>query len=164
MASVYANVSVLFKHSLLDREHRADLLLRLQFDQIDDRLALAGSRSFRNLIDVQPVHDAAVREEQDDVVTVRIEQMLHMILFLGLHADDPDSAAVLRLIRIRRHPLDIAGARYGDHAGVARNQIRHVNISFIEGDLCPAGIRVLVLDLLELLLDDADAQLAGGQK
>ena len=159
-----AELFVFFEHFLFDREHSTDLFVRFQLDQVDDRFAFAGSCAFGDLIDVQPVHDAAVREEEDQVVAVRIEQVFHMVLLLGLHADDADSAAMLGLIGVRRNAFDVSGVGDRNDTGVTRDKVGNVNIALVERDFGAPGIGVFVLDFLKFLFDDAEAEVAGRQK
>ena len=67
--------------------------------QVDDRAALRLARPERQLVHLQPVDLADVREEEDVVVRRRDEEMLDVVLVLQLHAHDADAAALLLAVR-----------------------------------------------------------------
>ena len=56
---------VVLLRELLHREERRDLLVRLELDQVHDRLPLAARPDVGHLVDLEPVGAAAVREDHD---------------------------------------------------------------------------------------------------
>ena len=152
------------EHGFVQSQHGFDLFARFDLDQVDDRLALAGAGAFRNVVNVHPIHVAAVGEVEDQVVAVRIEEVFHMVLVLGFHADDADATAVLRAVGIGRNALDVAGIGDRDHAGMARDQVGVIQVAFVVGDLGAALVGVFGLDFQQFGLDDAEPEFAAGQQ
>lgn len=66
---------------------------------------------------------AGVREEHEKSVAVSRDDVLYVILFLGRHADDALSAALLRRVGIRRLTLDVSAVSHRDDTGVALDEI-----------------------------------------
>ena len=67
---------------LAHRNHRLDLRLGGDVDQVDDRLALRRAAGLRNFVDLEPEAAAVVGEAQDVVVRRADEEMLDEILVL----------------------------------------------------------------------------------
>ena len=84
---------------LHDRAHRLALPER---QQVDDRATLRLARAERQLVHLQPVDLAHVREEEDVVVRRGDEEMLDVVLVLQLHPHHADAAALLLLVRGHR--------------------------------------------------------------
>ena len=93
----------------LDREQRGDLLAVFHRHEVGDRLALAAGADVGNLVDLQPVGAAAVREDHDVGVRRRDEEVADEVLFARAHADAALAAAALRAVGGDRRPLDVAG-------------------------------------------------------
>src|SRR5262249_41786505 len=127
---------VLFE--LLHRHHRGDLFAFFHRDEIGDRFALAAGAHVGNLVHLQPVGAAAVRENHDVGVSRRDEEMADEILVARPHADASLAAAALVAIRRDCRPLDVAGVAHRD---------RHVFL----------GDQILDGDLARLALDDLRA-------
>ena len=81
----------------IDRAHRLVLAER---QQVDDRAALRLARAERQLVHLQAVDLADVREEEDVVVRRGDEEMLDVVLVLQLHPHDADAAALLLAVRV----------------------------------------------------------------
>ncbi len=79
-----------------DGAHRLALPER---QQVDDRAALRLARAERQLVHLQPVDLADVREEEDVVVRRGDEEVLDVVLVLQLHAHHADAAALLLAVR-----------------------------------------------------------------
>ena len=73
-----------FAHGL----HRRDALTLAELQQVDDRLAARAAARQRQLLDLEPVALAAVREAQQRIVAVRDEQLVDEVLVLdgGRHS------------------------------------------------------------------------------
>src|SRR6266542_1887188 len=84
---------------LTHRNHRLDLRVRLNVDQVDDRLSTSGAACLRDLVDLEPEAAAVVAEAEDVVVRRADEQSLDEILFLETLTAQPASAAALLAIR-----------------------------------------------------------------
>ena len=84
---------------LLHRQHRGDLLAVLHRHEVGDRLAFAAGTDVRNLVDLQPVGAAAVREDHDVGVRRGDEQVADEILVARAHADAALAAAPLVAVR-----------------------------------------------------------------
>src|SRR5665647_1903796 len=63
----------------------ADLLVLAQRQQVHDVLALGVAPGQRQLVDLEPVHLADAREEEQEVVRAGDEEMLDLVLFLEIH-------------------------------------------------------------------------------
>src|SRR5215510_14053332 len=70
------------------RDTGGDLLPLAQRQEVHHRLALGLAPSFRDLVHLQPVNLAAIREEEQERVRGGHEQVGDDVLFLGLHAGD----------------------------------------------------------------------------
>ena len=90
---------VFLLRELLHGEQRRDLLVGLELHEVDDRLALAAGADVGDLVDLQPVDAAAVREDQDVGVRRRDEEVADEVLLARAHADAPLAAAPLRAVR-----------------------------------------------------------------
>ena len=80
------------------REQRGDLLAFLHRHEVGDRLALAAGADVRNLVDLQPVGAAAVREDHDVRVRGGDEEVADEVLFARAHADAALAAAALHAV------------------------------------------------------------------
>src|SRR5262249_2973588 len=86
-----------------------------QGEEVHHGLALGLPAAFGNLVDLEPMHLAAVGEEEQVAVGGGHAQVVHDVLFLGLHAHHALAAASPTPIRLDVRALDVAGARDGDH-------------------------------------------------
>src|SRR5262249_45647439 len=125
---------------LLDRHHRGDLLALFHRDEIGDRLPLAARTDVGNLVDLQPVRAAAIRENHDVGVRRRDEQMADEILVACPHADAALAAAALIAIRRDRRPLDVAGVADRDRHVFLGDQIFDVDLARLPLDHLRAPI------------------------
>ena len=83
------------------------------------------------------------------------DDLFDKVFFLGGHADDALAAAVLRSVGIGGQALDIAGIGQREHTGVTLDQILEVDIFLCLDDRRAALVGELILDLGELVADDA---------
>lgn len=79
----------LIVRKLLNREHCGDFFAVFQFQQVDNVHALSRTAGLRNLVALQLVNLAAVREEQDGVVRGCGENVLCEVLLTVLIAETP---------------------------------------------------------------------------
>ena len=86
--SLTASIAAIFSPSSIDT-------------QVGDRLALAAGADVRDLVDLQPVGAAAVREDHDVGVRRGDEQVADEVLVARPHADAALAAAPLVAIRSR---------------------------------------------------------------
>src|SRR6185436_9957430 len=114
---------------LFDRQRRRDLLAFLHRHQVGDRLALAVGADVRDLVDLQPVGAAAVRENHDVGVRRGDEQVADEVLGAGAHADAPLAAAALVAVGRDRRPLDVAGVADGDRHVLFGDQVLDVDLA-----------------------------------
>ena len=97
-------------------------------------------------------------------MTVRIEQLCHMIVFLRFHTDHTHTAAMMRGVGIRRHAFDVAGIGNRDHTGMTRDQVRNIDIAVIVCDLGAAFVRVAFFHIDEFFLDEIHAFFTAGKQ
>ncbi|CDE30355.1 val start codon [Ruminococcus sp. CAG:403] len=135
-------------------QHCCNLLTITQRQQVDDVIASGGLGTFRNLIALQPVHNALVADEENVIVRGADKHLADEILFPLLHAGNASSASALGLIDIHRHPLHVAVVGIGHHAFLNRNEVFNVHFSADRFNLCPAGIAVLPADFFQILQDN----------
>ena len=107
----------------LHGEQRRDLLALLHRDEVGDRLALAAGADVGNLVDLQPVGAAAVREDHDVGVRRGDEEVADEVLLARAHADAPLAAAALRAVGRDRRALDVAGVGDRDRHVLVGDQV-----------------------------------------
>ena len=83
-------------------DHGAHLLVLAEREQVLDRPPLRLARAERELVHLQPVDLADVREEEDVVVRRGDEQVLDVVVVLQLHPHHADAAAALLTVRGHR--------------------------------------------------------------
>ena len=131
----------------LDGEERRDALAFLHRDEVGDRLAAAVGADVGDLVDLQPVRAAAVREDHDVGVRRRDEEVRDEILFARAHADAALAAAPLVAVVRDRGPLDVAGVADRDRHVFFGDQVFDAELAFLGEDLRPARVAVLLLNL-----------------
>ena len=97
---------------LHDRAHRLALAER---QQVHDRAALGLARAERQLVHLQAVDLADVREEEDIVVRRGDEEVLDVVVLLQVHAHHALAAPPLLAVSRDREPLDVVRAGDRDH-------------------------------------------------
>lgn len=80
------------------------------------------------------------------------EQLFHKIFILAGQGCDAAAAAALRLIRIRRLPLDVACVRQREHAFLLGDEILNIHFAGDMGNLGTAVIAVLFTHGVQLIL------------
>ena len=124
-------------------------------DQVADVFALAGGADVGNFVDLQPVDAAGVGEDEDVGVGGGDEQMLDEILVAGLHAGAARAAAALHAVGGDRRALHVAGVADGDRDLLVGDQVFEMDFGGFVFDDGAALVAVELLDLFELLDDDA---------
>src|SRR5690606_38543908 len=146
-----------------DRHQRADRLIGLQRDQIDDRHALGGAPGVRQLVHLELVDPAARREEEQRVVCAGRDQVLDVVFLGHLEPGNAAAAAMLRAVGVMRQALDIAALGQGDHDVDLGDQVLVGQVADGLDDARAAHVTVLVAQLDEIFLDDVEDQLLAGQ-
>ena len=138
----------------LDRQHRVDLFVCLQRQQVHDRLAARAPARLRHLVHLQPVRLAVVREAQDRVVRIGDEQLVDEILVLDLGRGAAATAALLRPVVVDRLRLGITAVRQGHNDLRARDQVLDAEVAVVIHDLGAARVGEVVAHLGEFAADD----------
>src|SRR6185503_10033701 len=152
---------VLFE--LLDGQQRGDAFALLHRHQVGDRLAAAVWADIGNLVHLEPVGAAAIREDHDVGVGRRDEEMADEILFARAHADPALAAAPLVPVVRDRSPLDVAGVADRDRHVFLGNQVLDPEFAFLRQDLRAPIIPVPVPHRPQLVDDDLHQQLFARQ-
>ena len=118
-------------------------------------LALGVAPGQRQLVDLEPVHLADAREEEQEVVRAGDEEVLDLVLFLELHAGHADAAALLLAIGRDRDAFHVPGLGDRDRHLLLGDEVLEVELAHVGDDLGAAVVVVEPLDLEQLRLDDA---------
>ena len=135
-------------------KHRGNALALLQIQEIRKMEAAGCLRAVRDLVAFELVHVALVRDKEDIVMRRADEHFLNEILLALLHALHAASAALLRLVFIERHALDIALVGIGDNAVLDLDELLDVQLAGDLGDLGAALVGEFPSDLAKLLGND----------
>src|SRR5438128_4304864 len=127
-----------FCGEFLDGEERRNAFPFLHLHEIRDRLALSTWTDVRDLVDLEPVGAAAVREDHDVRVGGRDEEVAHEILFARAHADAPLAAAALHPVGRDGGSLDVARIRDRDRHVLIGNQVFDPELAALVDDLGPS--------------------------
>src|SRR5262249_32975150 len=146
-----------------DRDAGGHGLALGQGEHVHDGLALGLAPALGNLVHLEPVHLALVREEEQIRVGGGDEEVLDDILFLRLHAGDALAPALLAAIRLDVRPLDVAGARDRDHHLLVGEEVLDGWSGGLLEDLRAPLVAEVTLQRGELVLDDAHQALLGGE-
>ena len=125
---------------LLHGEHRGDLLAVFHRHEVGDRLALAAGADVGNLVDLEPVGAAAIREDHDVGVRRRDEQVADEVLVARAHADAALAAAALVPVGRDGGPLDVAGVGDGDRHVLFGDQVLDAQLAGLAFDDLGAAI------------------------
>src|SRR5579871_6229450 len=120
-------------------------------------LALTRRGRIWNFVDLEPVHPALVRENQQIAVRGRDDQVLQEILRARPHADAALAAAYLPAIAVHRRALQVAAVGHRDRHIFHRHQVFQPDLARVFHDLRAALVAVILLDLFQFL-DDQVAQ------
>ena len=146
--------SVEFLHG----DHRGELLAGFHLHEVRDRLALAVGADIRDLVDLQPVGAAAIREDHHVGVRRGHEQVIDDVLFARPHADAALAAAVLRAIGRDRRALDVAGIRDRHRDVFLGDQVFDAELALFLDQLCAARIGKLRLHGAQFVENDLQQQ------
>ena len=139
---------------LFDGEERGDPLASFHRHQVGDRLTATIRPNVRNMVHLQPVRPAAVREDHDVGMCRGDEEMTDEVLFARAHANAAFAAAALVPVVGDRRPLDVAGVADGDRHVFFGDQILDAELAFFGEDLGSAWVAVLLLNGAQLVDDD----------
>src|SRR5215831_19150815 len=145
------------------RHARRDLLAVAEGQEVHHRLALGLAPALGDLVHLEPVDLAAIREEEQVRMGGGDEEIGDDVLFLRLHAGHALAAAALAPIGLDVGALDVAGARDRDHHLLVGQQVLDRQLGGLGQDLGAPHVAVLVLDRQELGPDDRHQLGVGGQ-
>jgi len=131
-----------------------DPLVWLQLQQVDNGLATRRPAQGWDLVDLQPVGLALVREEEQVVPGGGGEDICHELLALRLGSYYPLAAPPLAAICGERLPLDVAGGGDGHSHILLLNQVLVGDLAVGLNDGGPPLVTVIFSQLRQLLLDD----------
>src|SRR5262245_2182384 len=145
------------------RNARRDLLALAESQEVHHRLALGLASALGDLVHLEPVDLAAIREKEQIRVRGGDEELRDDVLFLRLHAGHALAAAALTPIRLDVGALDVAGARDRDDHLLVGQQVLDRQLGGLGQDLGAPRVAVLVLDRDQLRSDDRHQLRVGGQ-
>ena len=141
------------------RQHGGYLLAARDLQQVDDRRAARLPPGFRNLVALQAVHPAQIREEHDLLVRAGHKHLRGVVRLLHVHAGYAAAAAVLRPVDGGGNTLHIPFMGHGDHHVFFLDQVFDIDIVFGHGQLTAPFVAVFVADLADLGLDYVHQQM-----
>ena len=130
--------------------HRHHPLAVAERQHVHERLALRGARALRQLVDLQPVDLAPVREEEQEVVGRADVQVLDVVILLQVHPHHPDAAPALLAVGGDRKALRVAGVGDRDHHLLVGDHVLDVHVALEVGDLGTPLVPVASLDFVQL--------------
>ena len=136
------------------RHDRGDCLVWLKRQQIDQRLATCLRISFRQSVHLEPINNAAGREEQNRRMGVADEDLADEILITGRHPCPALAAPTLSTIARKRHALDVTAMTDGNHHVFALDKIFDIGIELGLLDRRPPRCCKLFLDRLHFIARD----------
>ena len=139
-----------------DLNDRRDFLVLVKLQQVDDGRALRRAAGLGNLVCLEMVDAAAVREEQNRIVRRRNQEILDKVFLLRRHALDALASAVLAAVRIEGDALDVVVVRQRDNDIFLSDEVFDIDFARVDRQARAAGIAELLLDVRELRLDDAE--------
>ena len=104
-------------------DNRGYLFALGKVENIHDIHALCRSRRLGYLVALLDKQLSEVREHEQVIVAVRDKHILDIVLVARCHGGNSLAAAVLCLIKVDSHTLDIAGVCHGDNALVLLYEI-----------------------------------------
>ena len=137
----------LLSSNSLHGQQRRDAFALLHRHQVGDRLAAAVRTDVGNLVHLQPVGAAAVRENHDVGVRRGHEQVADEVLFAGPHADPALAAAALVPVVGDRGALDVAGVGHRDRHVFLGDQVASAELAGLGQDFGATVIAVLLDDV-----------------
>src|SRR3989442_86714 len=146
-----------------DGDAGGDALVLTERQQVHHGLALGLAPALRNLVHLEPVHLAEVREKEEVGVGRGDEDIRDDVLLLRLHPGHALAAAALAPVGLDVSPLDVAGARVRDDHLLVGEQVLDRELGRLGQDFRAARIAVLFLDGQELRPDDRHQFRVGGE-
>ena len=134
---------VLAVYEFVDGEQRGYLFALGEFEYVGDEGAARRAAVFGDLVRLLDVDAAGVGEHHQVGVGIDGEHGPDVVLLLGLHADNALAAAVLGGVGVGGQTLDVTGARHGDDAGVALDEVLDLDIVLGGDDGGAAVVAVL---------------------
>ena len=144
-------------------EHVGDVFALFELQEVDDVHPLGGTAAFRNLVAFQAVNPPEIGDEEDVVVGRADEEFFDKVFFLARDTRHAAAAALLGLVNVHRHALDVARMGGGNDAVFLRNEIFDVHFAADRLNIGAARIVEFALDFAQFFFDDLDHQLMIGQ-
>ena len=141
----------------------ADGVVGFYHEDVLDGASLGGAVAFRNLIYLEPVAAALLREQEQGAVRIGDIDVLDKVFVTGGAALHAHAAAVLGAEFRERGALDITQVADGNHLVFIGIEVLGVEFVIGQGNLRAAGVSVAGLEVLRLFLDDAELELHGAQ-
>ena len=145
-------------------DHRADLFIGLDLQDVDDVRAAGVAPGLRDLVALLDIDPSAVGEEQDVVVGRGGKDRLGIVLVLGGHGSDAAAAAALGAVFADGQALDIAAVGQRVDALLLLDEILDIDLVLDVLDLGAALVAVLVADRDQLLLEHLADHLRRGEQ
>ncbi len=116
-------------------DHRFDLFVRVELQKVDDSSAPRRSVHQGDLVGLQPVDLALVCEEEQVRVGARGEHPHEQIVVFEAGTLHTAATAALSTEDIGRDGLHVAALTEGDHDVLVVDEVLHLHVAGIEGDL-----------------------------
>ena len=146
------------------RQNRHDRFAFGDVEQVHDRLALARTGAFRNLVDRQGVDAAEVAEAQGLVVAAGRDDAVDLVAFLELGSGLALTAATLAAVFGKRLALDVAFTGKRHHHRFFRHEVERIEVRIARRiDFRAAFIAELVLELGKFRVHDLHDALGTGK-
>ena len=142
----------------LEVDDGGNLVALLNLEQVLDGAALGDFLSLRNLEHPHPEALATFGKEQQVVVVGGHVEVFDEVLVAGAAATGALTTAVLHLVLGQRRALDVAEVRDGDDHLLVGDGVLHAELGRAVLDGRTALVTEAFLDVLQLVLDDAHAQ------
>ena len=145
------------------REHGRDLFAFIEGEERFDGLAFGDAAAFGDLVDLFGHTLAVGGDEQDIVVGLGSEEMLHKILFVSIGADDAFAAAFLRAEIGHAGAFDEPEVRDCDDHAFIRDDIFHPEFANGVADFGFTRGGVFLPGGDELFFDDVEEETLGSE-
>ena len=139
-------------------------VVRITGDQVDQGATAGGTTTHGQLVDLQPVHPALAREDQDVGVGRCDPDILDEVLLLGGHAPQTLAAPVLAAVLGQVRTFHVAVVGQDDRHVLLGDQVLEVDVGGGVQDRGAAFVAELVDHLAQLALDQIHQQDVAGQQ